>query len=83
MGWKDLSYSLRGGIIVLALSIVIFPIFLFVTYFISIPFGCSAESFQIICRPKAATYILLLISALTIFVVGAIIGWIYGKIKGR
>ena len=91
MEWKDLSYWLKGGI----LSAIIFVIFFLLAIYIDSKYGghpglvifplipilsglftlnVSGIKFFIIAIP---------ISLIFWFIVGAIIGWIYGKIKNR
>ena len=67
MGWKKWSYWLKGGIIALGLDII---------YAAS---GLLAlENFGWI-----VTFVIAPAAAIPLFLIGAIIGWIVGKIKSK
>ena len=91
MGWKDLNYWLKGGI----LSAIIFVIVFLLAFYLDATYGghpgllifplipilsglftlnVSGIKFFIIAIP---------ISLIFWFIVGAIIGGVYGKIKNR
>lgn len=113
MGWKDLSYWLRGGIIlalihILALVLLVYPLYLKnqsipaqyepwpATIIMVIPdypaFIMAGIFFNIIGKifdqitdypPAFELFIIFLFGTLQWFIIGAILGWIYGKIKER
>ena len=93
MGWKNWPSWLKGGIIFFFVHLII-SIILFIFFFkgefnfaglfalsIDLPlflFGCSSSdglTFQRFCYPIAGS--------LFYFLIGAIIGWIYGKLKSK
>lgn len=96
MSWKDWPYWLKGGIITLILSISIIPIifyeaaedlFLWLRIIIIIPFTLIKIIFSLnmvcylLCTPE--TWFHWGILFLFWFLVGALIGWLYGKFKDK
>jgi len=92
MGWKDWSYWLKGGIIGLVISLLITLSTMFMpVYCIGLsqdgtgcvsPTGIDAwkYNFNSLFDDTFGIIILFIVS---LFIIGAIIGWIYGKIKQR
>lgn len=99
MGWKDLGYWLRGGMISLVLGIILILLANFTTISSGVGFYpnfTKAQGFLIITALPAilfAEFIGISFSSFDIsvklylliyyFLIGAIIGWIYGKIRGN
>src|SRR3989338_3075916 len=89
MGWKDLPYWLKGGIILIAIRIIA-PI-LSLILGIYIPAEVFPRVFLIgtflNIFAKFLTYNLpildLLVNFVEAFIVGIILGWIYGKIRAE
>ena len=104
MGWKDLSYWLKGGLLV-SLTYCILSILLFSKimssmtwtfyYFLSNPIywiysyllKINDPLWQIIKfnpeSPMSLYFYYLIVGIIFYFISGAIIGWIYGKIKDK
>ena len=72
MGWNELSYWLKGGIILCVIS-GIFSLILSFLYFNPL----SGDGLAVIYLIGS-----LIISLVIGFFIGSIFGWIYGKIKG-
>jgi hypothetical protein len=75
MGWKDLSYALRGfylGLIITALG------FLFTLVKFKLLYSCFTGS----VKYCGIIFLLLFISCFA-WLIGAIIGWIVGKVKAK
>lgn len=92
MGWKNLPYWLRGGIILLVLSV-------FLLYFLSTTvlcvdpssgadlsnpiFGCKSELERLFINLGFTKFIGSIFFLGVSFLIGAIIGLIIGKIKSK
>ena len=92
MGWKDWPYWLKGGVIGLVFVLILFlliyfnllgssisgtlGIFIVVITFIGALGLCPENA----CQFYTAGLLILLIES---FIIGAIIGWIIGKIKNK
>lgn len=106
VGWKNLPYWLRGGIVGSSLNILLFVLILVIAKifgdyalilaFTIVPFvspfffGVSPLFFLDLSLPYNLNipffvyqFLNILIPLIVYFVIGAIIGWIYGKIKVR
>lgn len=90
MAWKNFPYWLRGGIIGLIMGVIISPLYVIstpipyfykITYYLYYPISLSIIN----KGPFSGTSILLLIFLVLVItgIYGAIIGFIYGKTKGR
>ena len=95
MAWKDWSYWLKGGVILGIIAIVVEVIDLVAgKIFCSDPFAGNGASLclfptrvielPIVMMIGIQNNLIILITSIVIwFLIGTIIGWIYGKIKGR
>lgn len=95
MGWKDWSYWLKGGIIGLIISTIVIVIALLqlinyaiIKWPLLILINLFANQYVAIsqCSGDSCIGFLFFVPLLVFiefFVIGAIIGWIYGKIKQR
>lgn len=83
MGWKNLPYWFRGGIIVIIIYVILlFSTFGYMTIIMGSIFdilGISSEGGNSFSR----FYNWWLLPFITFFIIGTIIGWIYGKIKSK
>lgn len=87
MNWKNLPYWLKGGIIGLTIGLLygLFSIILIVLvilgYLPASPFNLGTQSpkFLFLIIPFIGT----LIQTSILFVIGSLIGYIYGKVKLR
>ena len=91
MGWKERPYWLKGGIIIILFYIligIVFSIYDFATFddfkgFFTFMYFVGPGSF-IFGIDGPMEFITSFIFTIAIyFIIGAIIGWIYGKIKNR
>ena len=80
MGWRDWPYWVKGAIILLAIETFI-AICLF-TYFAIMDYVIDPNGFG---HGLAAGILVIfyLISIIPALIIGALIGWIYGKIKSK
>ena len=93
MGWKNLSYWLKGGIIGIIVLIILliigfildltiqssfFPYTLMMIFIPLIPFVLIIEAFGI-----GFEDVIFFITLPAYFIIGAVIGWIVGKIKSK
>ncbi len=86
MNWKKLSYPFKGGIITLITIIILFIIWelmneplefqIIFLPIVLLSFGCGFEG-------RFCGISLIIIPAIFYFLLGSIIGLIYGKIKNR
>ncbi|PIN93035.1 hypothetical protein COU54_04765 [Candidatus Pacearchaeota archaeon CG10_big_fil_rev_8_21_14_0_10_31_24] len=97
MGWKDWSYWLKGGIIGICIGIIIDLLYFFFMYsfpewfdgfiiFVTFDFGFIIS--PLVCKGSLACILIDVLITLILFVfevaiLGALIGWIYGKIIGK
>ncbi len=96
MGWKNWSYWVRGGVIVLSIQILLilisfighimglFSFFIVISIFAGIG-SIILNSLGLGVNSSVTLNIVvnLLVTLIVVFIFGAIIGWIYGKIKNR
>ena len=95
MKWKNWPYWLKGGVIggIIPLggiligylgheSIISGLLYLLFAFPVAIILGCGLENPNTICSLKATPFIIIL-STIIYFLLGAIIGWIVGKIKNK
>jgi len=81
MCWKKMSYWLKGGIILTVILFVILLIGMFFSIYSDVQAG---NGFKIINFFDAFFTMFLWIPFLIIaFLIGALIGWIYGKINRK
>ena len=93
MGWKDLNYWLKGGILSAIIFVIVFLLafYLDATYgghpglliFPLIPLIILSSLFNLDISLTNSFIIVILLLLFFWFIVGAIIGWMYGKIKNR
>ena len=95
MGWKDWPYWLKGGIIVSVFALIfrlagsmfllfdssnIFErILSYISFFLGYPFGIPLANIL----NTGITIIDFILFLIFYSLIGALIGWIYGKIKSR
>ncbi len=91
MGWKDLDSWLKGGII----GIIVYILATLVFWIIGLIIGAGAFfaipslpslfvfNFEASAGQSSNLFWVIIISILVYFLIGALIGWIVGKIKSR
>ncbi|MEK6893316.1 MAG: hypothetical protein AABX07_03875 [Nanoarchaeota archaeon] len=91
MGWKAWSYWLKGGIICLVIFVIIFTITLNLSAFIQdgfnltlfLPAYITLVALYGYSGPDPSLSIQYLLVVIEGFIIGIILGGIYGKIKSR
>ena len=79
MTWKDFPHWLKGGIIGLLLLILINVIYYFLVLFGAVNLVFMLQSWGIVF--VQSTFLIILIYLIVFFLVGSLIGWIYGMKK--
>jgi len=92
MGWKNWPYFFKGGIMFSLISLVTGfilsssggEILLILTHGIAaLPFILLYTLFDWQASASKENLLITLFATITYFILGSIIGWIYGKIKNR
>lgn len=86
MGWKDWSYAKKGFII--GLIILSIPITIYIIGFIFFSKNCGPWCIEVYGSEFIGSLFFILATPLSILlliplILGAIIGWLYGKIKNK
>ena len=91
MNWKYLPYWLRGGLVTIFLSFIISSLtalffkltfslsFLIVGAIVVLTICVGGEK----CSTNLQWFLMIVISLISYFIIGALIGWVYGKMKSK
>jgi hypothetical protein len=89
MGWKNLSYWLKGGVFgfILSFLVIVYRLYVSKICFDGVGRGECISELSIIfssnLKDVYATYFYLIPEFVLAITAGVLIGWIYGRIKQR